>query len=132
MATTEQQLKQQLSQQDFDFLFPRSRPVVRLTELPAKLGLSLETIWRLYDSGQLAGHGHNTNPEAALARTGSGRSKYRYTVTITRESVIAYLIRTATYDHQMKLQWTRDLLDTHSKADLHALASYALSMAAKL
>lgn len=130
MPTTAQ--ADHLSQQDFDFLFPRSKPVLRLIDLPQKLGLSIETVWRLYDSGQISGYSHHTDPQAAKARGTAKESAYRYTKTVTRESVIAYLIRSADYDHAMKLQWTLDLIDTHSKADLHLIATHALQRAARL
>lgn len=130
MPTTAQ--TDHLSQQDFDFLFPRSKPVLRLIDLPQKLGLSIETIWRLYDSGQISGYSHHTDKDAAKARHTSRESSYRYTKTVTRESVIAYLVRAADYDHTMKLQWTLDLIDTHSKADLHLIATHALQRAARL
>ncbi len=114
---------------DLDQLLPPHQPHIRLTQLAHKLGLSPDYITKLTDCGILYGHAHHSNKEALRKRNRSS-SKHRYTRTITRESVLAYLIETADYDEQMRLDRMCELLRRYfSPEQLQLLSDYAEKLA---
>lgn len=116
-------------QPELDYLFPRSKPNIRLKDLPAKMGLSLDTVWKLYLDGQISGNSHHTDGHAARVRGTTAESRYRYTRTVTRESVIAYMIRTSDYDQPMVLQWAKEIADRLTPQQLIDLASHCHRLA---
>lgn len=70
------------SQQEFDFLIPVSRPLLRIDEVRSILRLEKTAVYELVDAGRLEAH-----------QDGPG-TVYR----ITRRSLVAYLCSTALYE----------------------------------
>lgn len=118
-----------MKQPEFDYMFPVSRPNIRLKEVAEKLGLSLDTVWKLYLDGQISGNSHHTTGAAAKVRGTSEETRYRYTRTVTRESILAYVARTADYDQPMVEQWARDIALRLTPTQLIAHASYCHQLA---
>jgi hypothetical protein len=117
-------------QPNLDYLFPK--PVYSLGELPDILYLSFETVWRLYESGQISGHSHHTKKAAADARGTALESDFRYRRMVTRESLIAYMVRTADYDATMQLQWAQDVARPLNAKQLLELARFCTIRASSL
>src|SRR5690625_1743382 len=100
-------------QLNFDYLLGQKKQF-RIREAAAIIGMSPRFTEALFDEGkQLSGHEHNA---------GAGRRKSK---TIPREWLIAYLIKTAQYDHAMRLQMAREVHDSFSEpTDLLSLRNY--------
>lgn len=97
----------QAEQLSFDWLLG-SQEWFSPLELAERLGMKRRFVEMAYESGALSGQGHKSDLE-------NGK---RPTIKIHRSWVCAYLIRTANYDHEMKLQMGLDVLAAFDKPDL--------------
>lgn len=95
----------------FDFLLPR-KPALRVKEVCSILALRKTTVEELMTDGQLWGHEHNGRANRAKRDKQLSQLPRRMTATICRESLQLYLIRTATYDADMKRQAALEALAT--------------------
>lgn len=77
-------------------------------DLERLIGLTRRYWEKAYESGSLGGHAHKSD---------LGKVK-RPTLQVHRSWVAAYLVQTANYDHEMKLQMGCSVLEAFDKADL--------------
>jgi hypothetical protein len=92
----------QPSQASLDWLLgPASKKVYKVRDLKPILGLERDSIIGLHDSGELWGHEHNVR--------GNGSNTTRIA---TRDSVLHYLVKTATYDDALREQRMIEALKT--------------------
>lgn len=105
---------QQLS---FDYLLGVSRRWFSCRQAGEIVGMSKDFVERLVDEGRLHVHRHNT---------GDG---VRDTIRITRESLAAYLVASARYDADMRLQQLLACLPSLTPAQLLHLAEAARTKA---
>ena len=103
---------------DFDWLVSSKR-WFNLREVAAITGLSESTIEKFYDAGRLAGHSYCT---------GAG---LRFAKRVPRSSVISFLVKTADYDAETKLQTFTSCLPEFTAAQLRQIATLAECLFAK-
>jgi hypothetical protein len=104
---------------DFDWLVPSKR-WFNLREVAAITGLSESTIENFYDEGRLL-YGHSYCAGAGL----------RFAKRVPRSSVISFLVKTADYDAETKLQAFTSCLPEFTAAQLRQIATLAECLFAK-
>ena len=104
---------------EFDWLVPSKR-WFNLREIAAITGLCESTIEKFYDDGRLlSGHSYCT---------GAG---LRFAKRVPRSSVISFLVKTADYDAETKLQAFTSCLPEFTAAQLRQIATLAECLFAK-
>ncbi len=100
------------SELDLSALLDSGRTTYRISEVAEIIGMSPRFVEERFDEGDLYGHEHN------------GRAGKRMSKRIIRESLLAYLVRTANYDSEMRLDLARQVLDTFAGEDLRRLRDH--------
>lgn len=104
---------------DFDWLVPSKR-WFNLREVAAITGLGESTVEKFYDEGRLLS-GHSYCAGAGI----------RFSKRVPRSSVISFLVKTADYDAEMKLQAFTSCLPELTSAQLRQVATIAECLSAK-
>lgn len=103
----------QTEQLTFDWLLG-SQEWFSPKELEKLIGLTRRYWEKAYESGTICGHGHNSDLSNGT----------RQKLQIHRSWVAAYLVKTANYDHEMKLQMGCSVLEAFDKTDLIRLRNH--------